>query len=102
MDAVCILYERAHGLTLLVSWDKLRRRGNLFFTLFTWATVYSITLAEGVSRTQRQYDPFRCRDTDLCYCRVHNSDDLLSKYCELLYPPNGVPLNNSLYPPPRQ
>jgi hypothetical protein len=101
VDTVCILRERANGLTLLVSWyKKLRRRGNLFFTLFIWATVYSITSATGINRMQRQYDPYRCRDTDLCYCRAHNSQDLLSKYCELLYPPSGVPLNNSLYPPP--
>ncbi len=101
VDTVCILYERANGLTPLNSWNKLRRVGNLFFTLFIWATVYSITLAGGLSRAQRQYDPYRCRDTDLCYCRAPNAQDLFSKYCELLYPPSGVPLNNSLYPPPR-
>jgi hypothetical protein len=101
VDTVCSLYERAHGLTLAVSWDKLRCRGNLFFILFTWATVYSLTVAGGLSRSsQRQYDPYRCRGTDLCYCMMNNSQDLLRRYCELLYPPDGIPRNNSLYPPP--
>jgi hypothetical protein len=100
VDTICSLSERAHGLTLAASWEKLRSRGNLFFLLFTWATIYSLALTGGLNRVQRQYDYQRCTDTDLCYCMTNNSQDLLRSYCELLYPPDGIPLNNSLYPPP--